>query len=946
MTLRWIAVTTFVACASVAQAQSPAVLGRSDANFAGALLRAGYTDLAEKLCATLESQGNLPPEEAAMVKALHLELRQDLALREPDLIQRKNLLTTILQEKEDLVRQYSGRPVAEQTNLTLTEVYQKLGETISLAIQKETDQDLINQLKKEGGDIFAAAESKLESRIRDLQDRISEATTPDQKLENELISARYNLPRTRYFHARLFGASDTTSRDIHLDEAITGFQEFGLDYGDTIYGYEGLIYEGLCYQEMGEFDDAFLAFDDAIKVREQFALDSKGVYAEMGGYVADLVSWGVLQKMTLQLERGMTTEAVAEAKTFFDTTPDVDQSRHGLAIRAALANAYLKANDIRAAGAQADKLVEADPGGPWGAAGRSIQAKLLQTGGPIDPANVLQIAVTLNRQGQSERALTIAHQALDAIGKSSKMSDVGIDVWLFIGSVYAQRDWDNEAAAAYDAAIEQFGSNEKAAEAVYQSMKVYSRLNKAEKKNYYKVRAEERQRLLATKYASHERAWEAQLFEADQLVTENKYVEAAELYGKVQPSAPSYLEAQFRAGDAYFLHTLDLLKLEGKGAEAKTFAAQAETLMKKAMTEADGKREKASLSERARFDSLSVRARNRLAFLYLSTGIDRPQDVLPLLEGADERFASNPEALAIFWGYRIRALIQQGKLEEGVALLDGLIKRAPESSSVAPAAGELASALDARADELRDKEKKPRESLEMRKQAANLYGVAGKGRLREQPVNVRIVEGIANRLFTLGLIANEVPESQVTFVGWDPKKNKETANWGLTVDLLTKALEAQPGYKMEITLGRTHGFLGNYERAAAVLGALFDHEQIYDDKTKQLNRKVYQSKPDLLYAYFEWGVAEFFVASKTQDGDRFRRAQLILSTMVRNLEPNASTWWHAKYYEVANKYAAGDYIDACFLMNDLDRTTSGFGQDYGLDDDFDKLRNELKDKCK
>jgi hypothetical protein len=151
---------------------------------------------------------------------------------------------------------------------------------------------------------------------------------------------------------------------------------------------------------------------------------------------------------------------------------------------------------------------------------------------------------------------------------------------------------------------------------------------------------------------------------------------------------------------------------------------------------------------------------------------------------------------------------------------------------------------------------------------------------------------------------------------------------------------------MEVTLGRTYGFLGNYDDAATVLGALFDREQVYDDKKKALNRKALLGKPDLLFAYLEWGVAEHMVAVKTQDADGFRRAQAILSTMTRNLDANSVNWWQAKYFETANLYAAGNYTDACFLMNDLDRTTSGFGKEFGLDDDFARLKDQLKDKCK
>ncbi|MBL8861844.1 MAG: tetratricopeptide repeat protein [Planctomycetes bacterium] len=947
MSPRWIRASVFAAFAGLAHAQSPAVLGRNDADFASALLRGGYTDLAERLCTLLQTQGNLPPEEAIGVKALHLDLRLDLALRESDLFKRKELLTRILEEKEDIVRQYSGRKVAEETSSTLPEVYQKLGETISRAIQAEKDTGLIMQLQKEGGDVFKAAEAKLEARIKELNDLIAESTTTNPKLEEALTTARYNLPRTRYFHALLYGKSDTTTRDVHLNEAIAGFQEFGLDYGDTIFGYEGLIYEGLCYKEQENWDDAFQAFDDAINLRDQFTLDSKGVYSDMGAIVADLVSWAVLQKVTLQLERGLTNPAIAEAKTFLDTTPDVDLTRHGLAVRAQLAGAYLKAGDTRNAGAQADRIVAADPRGPWGAEGRRIQGQLLQAGGAMDPANVLQIAQTLIGQGEVEQGLRIAQRAIEAASKDSKSAGVGVDAWLLIGSTYLSREMVHEATVAFDAAVDRFGNDEKAAEAVFQSMRAYTRLQRDEKKNYYKSRAEERQRQLATKFASHPRAWEAQLFEADQLAAEGKHVEAAEQYGRVQPSAPSYLLAQAKAGESYFLHAFELFKNEARKGEGKTFSGQAEALLKKAMAEADKEHDATlDLARKTSLSGIGRLARLRLAQLYLHKDVGRAAEVVPLLEGADERFSASPEVVAQFWSFRIEALRELGRYDEAIALLEALIRRDPDSRAIGTAAGNLARALDARSDELRDKEKKPREADEMRKRAANFYAVAGRALLKVEPLNVRAVEDTAGRLFTLGLIVNEVPESQEMFIGWDPRKTKDPANWNLAAELLTKALQAQPGYKMEILLGRTHGFLGRYEEAANVLGALFDREEIYDAQKKTINRRVQQSKPDLLYAWFEYGVAEHFVAAKSQDLDRFRRAQVILSTMARNLTPNTANWWQAKYHEVANFASSGNYVDACFALNDLDRTTSGFGQEFGLDGAFARLREELKDRCK
>ncbi len=945
MSARWIAASVFVAFAGTAFGQSEAVLGRADAAFAQSLLKAGYPDLASQLCELLQRKGNLEPEEAVGVRALYLDLRLDLALKESDLLKRKDLLTTILQEKEDLIRQYAGRKVAQDATASLPEIYQKLGETISVAIQKEKDPAVIAQLQKDGADTFKAAEQKLEARIEDLKQALSESTSANPALEDQLVAARYNLPRTYYFHALLFGKSDTLSRDTLLDQAITLFQEFGLDYSDRLFYFEGLVYEGLCSKEKGAVEDALLAFDDAIRLRELYGeRDGRGLWP-MEPVAADLVSWAILQKMEFLNELGRTQEAIDTAKDFWNTTHSPQETRYGLAVLAARAEAHLKLGDTKSAGEMAEKLVEYDPRGPWGGTGREIQGRLLASGGTMEPDKMLRIAQTLLDRGDPDQALRVARQAADAVGRDPALASVGVNAWLMIGTIYLRRDpaWDHEAALAFDIAAERFGGDEQAAEAVYQSMQAYSRLARAERKTIYKDRAAERQRTLASRYTNSPRAAWAQLQEAEDLVGEGKYVEAAELYGRVQPSSSVYLEAQFRAGDCYFLQAYELLKKDATKAEGKTFAQQAERLMRKAMADADKEwADTLDFQKKATLDGLGLRARNRLAQLYLLPDLGKAAEVLTLLEGTDERFASNEEVISTFWRYRIDALRQLGKLDEAVTMLDALMRRTPDSKAIGPAAGNLARALDERYFELRDKEKKPKEAAEMLRKAAGYYAIEGRALLQSDNPNVRKIETTAMRLFTIGLIANEVPDDQQTFVGWDPKNTKEESHWKLSAELLAAALRILPGYAMQITEARSLGYLGQYDRAASILGTLFDREPLYDADKKVLNRQLLRSKPDLLGAYIEWGVAEHLVAVKDSDTDRYRRAQVILGVMVRNLDANTRSWWWAKYYEIRNALYAGLYNDARFLFNDLERTTSGMGKDFGLEPLFRKLKDELK----
>ena len=236
MKLRWLALSSTVALAPPAAAQSPTVLGREDAAFARGLYRHNWADLAEKLCDLIEKRGNLTPEANVGVKALHLDLRLDLAGKEPDLIKRKDLIRQILEQKEDLVHQYPAMKEAQEAANTLPDAYRTLGETITMAIQKEKDVKKVAALQGEGQQIYSKAEDQLRAQMEELE---QDHSAPEQ--ERQYMIALYNLPRTLYFHSLLYPAGEWKKKDL-LEKAAVGFQQFGLAYNDRILYFEGLIY--------------------------------------------------------------------------------------------------------------------------------------------------------------------------------------------------------------------------------------------------------------------------------------------------------------------------------------------------------------------------------------------------------------------------------------------------------------------------------------------------------------------------------------------------------------------------------------------------------------------------------------------------------------------------------------------------------------------------------
>jgi len=421
--------------AHTASAQSESVLGKDDAGFARALYRNNLADLAEGLCKTIEKKGNLTAEGKVGITALHLDLRFDLAQKEPDAIKRKDLLKAILSEKEELVRQYPGMKEGVEAAETLPDVYRSLGETITIAVQKTSDVAKVADLQREGEQVYAQAEEQLKAKITELE---AEHSSPAN--ERLFTSARFNLPRTYYYHSLLYPAGEWKKKDL-LEKAIEGFQQFGLDYQDNLLYYDGLILEGLAQKDLGKNEDAIASFDEAIHIYDFFK-DEKTGKIDLSIDAANVISKAALQKVLLQTETKDYAGASATAKAFLEVVPEPAQTSGGigLAVIAAQADAEIAAGDTKAAADTAAKLVAMDEKGRWGEKGRDIQAKLIGGGGgDIDAGAMLKIAAQRFSRGDEISALRIAHQGIDSAKGTPKEATVSCEGYLLIGSIYANR---------------------------------------------------------------------------------------------------------------------------------------------------------------------------------------------------------------------------------------------------------------------------------------------------------------------------------------------------------------------------------------------------------------------------------------------------------------------------------------------------------------------------
>ncbi len=918
------------------------ILAKDDLEFARALSRHGYPDLAEEVLGAIERQAQKEPDEGLSASVLRLDLQEVAAYREPDPIKRIDLLAEVADQKEQFVETRSGTPAAEDVLNRLPDLYRVIGEQTAAVLQQDGSSPDTEQLRERGSKMFERAVDALKARRESLSERLQkeDPERPDPELELQTMIASYNLARTHYFHA-LLAREGSWAKTDRLESALAVLLDLQLDFADQLLCYEGFIYEGLCHKELGQSDQAVASFDLAIRLRETYERDPKGVYL-MSNEAADIVSSAVLQKILLLVEKGDHAASVAIADDFFATTPGALDTLKGLAILAQQAEASRSLGDRRRLEEAAQKLIDIDPHGPAGERGR----ELLGEGGAfaLSAADTLELAETSAGRGELERAVALGQQVLILARGTGEEADLGARTGLLLGALFAQRGWLHEAAVAWDASADTYAKGKDAPECLWRAVNCYLTLQSREQRPFYGERARTRMTELAQRYADHPYASMARIIEGQQLEAEQDFARAAEVFESVAPGTAGYEEALYRAGNAWSRHARKLHQ-DGETSAASEATAKAEDLLKKSQTALEAALARTlDTTAQERLRSFAFNGRVSLANLYLLEGVDRPADALALFEGMEKTFPGEA-AVSTALSLRFRALQALGKVDEAMALLDAEIRANPNAAWIGSSAAALAQSLDKRATELVEGSSESAEADRFWRKAAGYYILAIRGQLEgKEAVRIEEMEAVANRLFVFALHFSGVPKDVDSFVDWSGTR--------ADIDLLEQAARAYeavlpltPSYRTLINLARTLGFLGRWSDAAAYYAQLFERERFADTTTKTIDQEALRAKPELVFAYLEWGVCEREAGVKEADATRLSRASAIFETLVLGTAAGTKLWWQSKYYQLRTLVDRGEYEIADVALRSLERNWPEFDADqHGLRERFGALQRQLENK--
>jgi len=925
-----------------------AILARDDVTFARKLNDAGFHDLARQVCEAIVADSARSADEIVDAKILAFDAEAAEAGDIPDLSARKDRLQAILDRAAALAETLPPGPKADRLNEALAGAQQSFAETMLGMLQKQSDPALAASIRKDADKIFVQAEDNLTKRIEATQEAMGEA--PDdataEALDRKLIVDMYSQARLYYLHSLLLAADDVKRRLV-LRQALDAFNSFQFSYGRELLAFEGAIYQGLCLKELGEDEKAVDKFNYAISLREGFDRGADGKYAvQQEG--ADVIASAVLQKMLFLTSKKDFAGAAAAADDYIATIPDALKSSQGMQVAIAQAHAFLDGGDTANAFKAAQKLVELDPNGPGGAEGKQILTSTPTGGSGVasgGPELQLQIAGTLIGKREIARAHAACALARNQSRGTPQQADIGAESFQLDGMAYSVENRPFEACVAYDAAANLYPTGAKAADALWRSINAYSDLYEAEKRPYFKKAAQDRLAQFAKVYPKHPNVVSASLFEGQWDEADHNWDHAAQVYGRVPPTSPAFGEAQYRAGSS-LIKKAAALDDDKKPADAEASRKEARPKLEAARDALEKQMEQTlDPDARQRLMGLAFAARVNLARLMLQGGAASAAEVTNLLADVETKYSGDDDKIAEAWRLRIKALELQGKLDEAVEKLDGLVQKSPDAAAIGPAAGSLARALDRAGNDLQAKDPKSSKAHDMWLEAARLYALSVRPQVTgKSPPNTTELNDVGKRLFALALTFEGAPDEVDSVVDWSPTNLGLPELWDQIGGIFQALVSAGSSYQADIYLARVQAFQGKWRDAATTYARLFDREPLIADVVagKRFDVQVLKTKPDLVPAFVEWAMAEEMSGKTGDDKERLSRASELLDKALFNLDKNGKLWWRAKALQIQTMLDRGMYDVADITLRDVERNSQDFdGGKYGAREKMAALKAEV-----
>ncbi len=247
------------------------------AEFVEALRERGWNDTAEEYLdfaktdptASEEFRGTIAFEKARLLMAM---AKHTAGSRQRADLQQQAVAMFLQFAKEHPKKPQSLQSLQQAGNLLVETALRNLAQLEKLPSGARSEQ---NRLRSEARQGFDEATSVITRLQQACEKRLSEIPKPTaakrdatrsklrSSLQSKLAEARFLLPKIQFDKSRTY-PEDSKEFKQTVEAAVGGFTKLAKDYDDKLIGFYGRLYEGRCFQTLGDTKKALRSYEELV----------------------------------------------------------------------------------------------------------------------------------------------------------------------------------------------------------------------------------------------------------------------------------------------------------------------------------------------------------------------------------------------------------------------------------------------------------------------------------------------------------------------------------------------------------------------------------------------------------------------------------------------------------------------------------------------------------
>jgi len=867
-----------------------------------------------------------------------------------------------------------GRNVA-RANYLKGDLGRKFGVKVIREIKRTNSAQQAGELRKLGDESFVQAEEYFKKRADSLKATGSEQG-PGSTEHNDWLAALYAIPDCFLSHADLFPEGDA-KRTMNLERSISYFDDFTLECpSDLVVYFEAMVKAGNANRDLGKVDKAIEYYKQALQLL--YEQDENDPTVKLPAHPDQLNdnqrqiivdAAGAVSKLHNKMKEP--AKVITLADDVRRGIPDVEHVRGSGEFLAELAKAYesqKRVDDAKKAARLAMRASRFDSD-----AFRDAK-DILERNGEVGSGELGREEIF----GPIVQALAENH-AVDAIAefmtslrkvRAAKAEKLLPDLFLAGGWAYQKAGRQLEAVLAWEHCAELLPDGPNAADALMNSVKLLCQVWTTTKSPWFQSYAGRLVETLRDQFPDAAQTGEAQSAFVKTLQKTNGGDFAAvaqtleDNLSRMQKTDANYGMKAIEAADAW------------KQAAMSAPAKSREAPRKKADALYVAYQEWADASEKTTIDPIQLgkiqerrltAMQGRAALFLLEPGAN-PEKSLAILQELEPLAAKSTAASAKriqgrVEEQKIRAYLQQGKLDAAMQIVDGLVMKTPDSPSTRAGAKFVAEAADREAAKLK---KEPingngQRLAQLVDSAIRYYDVWIQSAQKAGNVSPKDYDTAASKLFIYGLAKNGL-EFKGSFTRADVSKLVTKDAVAKAGDLFKSAIaandanpsgdfnEAQVRYK----LGQVQGYLGqwkelaeNYTSVLQAAGALLSQEggpsklDLSPDVRKRLSGLAVSLANESAYALAQLAARGDKAAGKEAEA----RAAAVAAELNPGNKEGTEDWWFARWVLVLAQENNGEYATCRetiedFLRSDKELDKGQWGFKSRILDIYERVKNK------